>query len=103
MIRQIVIRRALRGHDDTPFRWPTHSWPIGHLGVGYPQGVFSVFSYYWLVILFLNMVCLTVALAPRKKHDEEEEARLNDEFMHRICMEDPDVLEGEFHDQADNV
>jgi hypothetical protein len=28
-----------------------------------PQGVFGVFSYYQLVMLFLNMVCLTLALA----------------------------------------
>jgi hypothetical protein len=31
--------------------------------VGHPQGVFGVFSYYRLVMLFLIMVCLTVALA----------------------------------------
>jgi hypothetical protein len=28
---------------------------------GHPQGVFGVFSYYKLVMLFLNMICLTVA------------------------------------------
>jgi hypothetical protein len=30
-------------------------------GAGHPQGVFGVFSYYQLVTLILNMVCLTVA------------------------------------------
>jgi hypothetical protein len=34
----------------------TSKQPIGH-----PQGVFGVFSYYKLVMLFINMVCLTVA------------------------------------------
>jgi hypothetical protein len=33
----IVISRPLRGHNDTPFGWPTP---------GHPQGVFGVFSYY---------------------------------------------------------
>jgi hypothetical protein len=31
--------------------------------VGHPQGVFGVFSYHQLVMLFPNMICLTVALA----------------------------------------
>jgi hypothetical protein len=64
----IVIRGLLRGHNDTPFGRPTRGWPIGCLGVGHPQGVFGVFSYYWLVMLFLMMdlmVRLTVALAKR--------------------------------------
>jgi hypothetical protein len=51
-----VIRRSLRGHDDKPFEWPTPR-------VGQPQGVFGAFSYYQLVMLFLKMVCLTVAHA----------------------------------------
>jgi hypothetical protein len=34
--------------------------PNGRPGVSHPQGVFAVFSYYKLVILFINMVCLTV-------------------------------------------
>jgi hypothetical protein len=54
----IVIRRPLRGHNDTPFGRPTPGRPIGH-----PQGVFGVFSYYSLVMLFLIVVCLTVAPA----------------------------------------
>ena len=58
----IVIRGPLRGHNDTPFGRPTPGRPIGRPGVGHPQGVFGVFSYYKLVMLFLNMVCLTVAL-----------------------------------------
>jgi hypothetical protein len=58
----IVIRRPLRGHNDTPFGQPTPSRPIGRRGVGHAQSVFGIFSYYLLVILFLNMVCLTVAL-----------------------------------------
>jgi hypothetical protein len=55
--------RALRGHNDTRFGQPTHGQPISCPGVGHPQGIFGVFSYYWLVMLFINMVCLTVALA----------------------------------------
>jgi hypothetical protein len=38
---------------------------IGRLGIGHPQGAFGVFSYYQLVMLFLNMVCLTVALTKK--------------------------------------
>ena len=57
----IVIRRALRGHNDTLFGQPAPSWPNGHPGVGHPQGVFGGFSYYQLVMLLLNMVCLIVA------------------------------------------
>jgi hypothetical protein len=41
--------------------------PIGRPGVGFSHGVFGVFSYYQLIILFLNMVCLTVALAVDKQ------------------------------------
>jgi hypothetical protein len=42
---------------------PTPGWRIGCLGVGHPQGVFGIFSYYELVTLFFNMVCLTMSLA----------------------------------------
>ena len=35
----IVIRGPLRGHNDTPFGWPTPGWPIGQPGVGQPKGV----------------------------------------------------------------
>jgi hypothetical protein len=41
-----VIRRPLRGHNDTPFGRPIPGWPIGRLGVGRPQGVIGFFSYY---------------------------------------------------------
>jgi hypothetical protein len=60
----MVIRRLRKSHNDTPFGRPTPGWPIGHLGVGHPQGVFrfGVFSYYQLLMLFHNMVCLTVAI-----------------------------------------
>jgi hypothetical protein len=56
----IVIRGPLRGHDDTPFGRPTPGQPVGRPGAGHPHDVFGVFSYYQLVMLFLNMVCLTV-------------------------------------------
>jgi uncharacterized membrane protein len=49
-----------------PFGWPTLGRPIGRLEVGHPHGIFGVFSYYQLVMLFLNMVCLTVA-SPTEK------------------------------------
>jgi hypothetical protein len=42
----IVIRRQLRGQNDTPFRRPTPGRPIGRPGVGRPLGVVGVFSYY---------------------------------------------------------
>jgi hypothetical protein len=42
----IVIRRPLRGHNDTPFGRPIPGRLISRLGVGHPQGVFGVFSYY---------------------------------------------------------
>jgi hypothetical protein len=45
-----------------PFGWPTPCQPIGCPGVGLPQGVFGVFSYQ-SIMLILNMVWLTVALA----------------------------------------
>jgi hypothetical protein len=37
-------------------------WPIGYLRVLHPKGVFPVFSYYSLIVLFLDLVCLTMAL-----------------------------------------
>jgi hypothetical protein len=52
----IVIRGPLRGHTDTPFRRPTPGRPIGRPGLA-TLGVIGVFSYYLLVMLFLNMVC----------------------------------------------
>jgi hypothetical protein len=42
---------------------PEGGRPIGRSTVGHPQGVFGVFIYYCLVMLFLKMVCLTVAFA----------------------------------------
>jgi hypothetical protein len=52
-------------HNDTRFGRLTPSWPAGRPGVGFPQGIFGVFSYNEIVMLFLNMVCLTMALASR--------------------------------------
>jgi hypothetical protein len=48
----IVIRGLLRGHNDAPFGWPVPGRPIGPPGVGHLKGVFGVFSYYYLVMLF---------------------------------------------------
>jgi hypothetical protein len=45
-LKWIVIRGPLRGHNDTFFGLPTPDRPIGRPGVGHPQGVFSIFSYY---------------------------------------------------------
>jgi hypothetical protein len=59
----IEIRKPLGGHNDTPFGQPTPGQPIGRPRVGPSQGIFGVFSYYHLVMLFLNMVCLIVAAA----------------------------------------
>jgi hypothetical protein len=59
----MIIRGALRGHNNLSFGWSTSGRPIGHPGGGNPQGVFGVFSYYQLVMLFLNMVSLTMAHA----------------------------------------
>jgi hypothetical protein len=59
----IVIRKPLWGHNNTPFGRPSPGRPIGRPGVGHPQGVFCIFGYYQLDMLFLNMVCLIVALA----------------------------------------
>jgi hypothetical protein len=56
--RWIVIRRELRGHNDTPFGWPTPGQPVGRPGVGCPKGVFGGFSCYSLVMLFFNIVPL---------------------------------------------
>jgi hypothetical protein len=42
----IVIRKPSKGHNDTPFWWPILGWPISRPGVGHPQGVFGVLSYY---------------------------------------------------------
>jgi hypothetical protein len=57
----IIIRGPSMGHSNTPFGRPTPGRHIGRPGVGNLQDVFGVFSYYLLVMLFLNMVCLTVA------------------------------------------
>jgi hypothetical protein len=46
-----------------PFGQPTPDWPIGRPGVSRSQGVFDVFDHYQLVLSFLNMVCMTLALA----------------------------------------
>jgi hypothetical protein len=51
----IVIRRQLRGHNDTCFGWPTPGRPISLPGVGRPSGIFS---YYLIVILVFNIVPL---------------------------------------------
>jgi hypothetical protein len=51
----------------TLFGWPTPGRLIGRPGVGHPQGIFGVFSYCQLVILFLNMVYLTVPELTWKK------------------------------------
>jgi hypothetical protein len=49
MIRQtlewIVVRRPLRGHDNTPFGQPTPGRHIGRPRVGRPQGAFGAISY----------------------------------------------------------
>jgi hypothetical protein len=42
----IVIRRELRGHNNTPFGKPIPGRPIGRPGVGRPQGIFDVSNYY---------------------------------------------------------
>jgi hypothetical protein len=61
----IVIRGLLRGLNDMPFWRPTPGRSSGRPGVGHlqPQGLLGVLSHYELVMLFLNMVCLTLALA----------------------------------------
>jgi hypothetical protein len=59
---RIVIRGQLSGHNDTPFGRPTPSRPIGHLGIGHPQGIFGGLSYYLLVIFFFNIVPLIMEL-----------------------------------------
>jgi hypothetical protein len=46
-----------------PFGRPNPSRLIVRPGIGHPQGVLGVFSYYSLVMLLLNMACLTVAFA----------------------------------------
>jgi hypothetical protein len=43
--RRIVIRGPLRGHNDTPYRWPTPVRPVSRPGVGRPQGVFGIFQH----------------------------------------------------------
>jgi hypothetical protein len=42
----IVIRRPLRGHNDTPFGRPTPCRSLVRPRVGRPQGVIGGFSYY---------------------------------------------------------
>jgi hypothetical protein len=42
----IVIRRPLRGHNDTSFGQPTPGRPRCRPRVGHPQGVFVIFSNY---------------------------------------------------------
>jgi hypothetical protein len=49
-----------------PFGWPTPGRPIGRPGVGCPQGVFGVFSYYQLMILSFNIVLLIVEFTMRR-------------------------------------
>jgi ribosomal protein L21 len=42
-VKWIVIRGQLRGHNDTPFGWPTPGRPISRPGVRRPKGVFLWF------------------------------------------------------------
>jgi hypothetical protein len=42
----IVIRRPLRGHNDTLFGWPNPTQPINCKQVGHTQGVFGVCNYF---------------------------------------------------------
>jgi hypothetical protein len=86
------MKGLLRGHNDTPFGRPTTGRPHGRPGVGHPQGVFGVFSYYLLVILFFNMVCLTVATARREiGHDGESGGcGLGEQKMAVLDLEDED-------------
>jgi hypothetical protein len=42
----VMIRGPLRGHNDTPFGRPTPGRPIGHPGVGLPQGVLGGLNYH---------------------------------------------------------
>jgi hypothetical protein len=44
--KRIVVRGRLWDHNDMYFGRLTPGWPIGCLGVGCPQGMFGVFSYY---------------------------------------------------------
>jgi hypothetical protein len=80
----IVIRGPLRGHNDTPFGRPTPGWPVDCPGLGRPQGVFGVFSYCELLMLFLNMVCLTVALAGRNREQTLLRHRHHDSIPERL-------------------
>jgi hypothetical protein len=66
MIRQMLNSNyggPLVEHKGMPFGRPTPGRSIGSPGVSHLQGVFGVLSYYRLVMLFLNMVCLTMAVA----------------------------------------
>jgi hypothetical protein len=42
----IVMKESLRDLNDTPFRRPIPSRPVGRPGVGHPQGVIGVFGYH---------------------------------------------------------
>ena len=62
--------------------------------VGYPQDVFGVFSYYQLVTIFLNMVCLTVALFVKKNQSKLTHIKFNPIYPLILCGDDKSV-EGE--------
>jgi hypothetical protein len=59
------------GHNDSPFGRPAPGGPIGRPGVRRPQGEFVVFSDNLLVMLFPNIVCLTVAPALTQNHKNQ--------------------------------
>jgi hypothetical protein len=52
--KRIVIRGQLKGHNDTPFRWPTPGRTISRLVVGRPQGVFGSLSFFNVVPLIME-------------------------------------------------
>jgi hypothetical protein len=82
-----MIRRPLWGHNETPFGRPTPGRPIGlsaARGLATLRACF-VFLVIILVLLFLNMVCRTVALPEVNPED--------------IFVTFADV-KGAFHDQA---
>jgi hypothetical protein len=57
----IVIRRPLWDHNDTPFGRPVPGRPSrAGRGLAALRAYFVCFSYYLLVMLFIDMVCLIV-------------------------------------------
>jgi hypothetical protein len=101
----LVIRGQLRGLNDTPFGRPTPGRPIGHPGIGHPQGVCWCFQF-----VSISNVISRHGLPDRGTHPKyTTEVRIVEPLFIFAMAYLADItaelfhLSGRFHDQVDKV